>query len=151
MTYVTFEATIEPLEWGRSVYTVLPLPDDIMAALGHTARVEGEIAGHPVNLAPARAPVIGTAFLFTGKALLREIGIAPGEIVEIRLRPADPDAVDTPDDVAAALRAAGRSADLLALTPGKRRGLLHPISTAKRADTRARRITALLATLNKPD
>tara|TARA_R110002072_G_scaffold14284_1_gene59538 strand:- start:362 stop:565 length:204 start_codon:yes stop_codon:yes gene_type:complete len=30
-----------------------------------------------------------------------------------------------------------------ALTPGKRRGLLHPISSAKRAETRAKRIANL--------
>nr|WP_238941552.1 YdeI/OmpD-associated family protein [Jannaschia sp. Os4] len=118
-----------------------------MAALGEPRRVEGEIADHPVNLAPTRAPVRDGAFLWTGKALLAEIGIAPGEVVEVRLRPADPSEVEVPDDVAAALRAADRTAAWEATTPGRRRGMLQAVATAKRAETRAKRIAALVAGL----
>ncbi|MEM9798472.1 MAG: YdeI/OmpD-associated family protein [Pseudomonadota bacterium] len=145
--YVTFEGRIEPLEWGRSTYTILRLPADVMAALGSTKRVEGEIADHPVNLAPAKADVIDDAFLWTGKAFLDAAGLAPGDAVEVRLRPTDPDAVDVPDDVSASLRAAGRSAAWAALTPGKKRAALHQVATAKRAETRARRIAQLIADL----
>lgn len=145
--WVAFEAAVVPLEWGRATYTVLPLPDAVMAALGHPKRVEGEIADHPIEAAPARAPVIEGAFLWTGKALLREIGIAPGDVVEVRLRPADPDRVDVPPDVAAAIRAAGRTEAWAATTPGRRRAALHAVADAKRADTRTRRIAALVAAL----
>ena len=145
--WVAFEAAVEPMEWGRSVYTVLPLPDEVMAALGQPKRVEGEIADHPVNLAPTLAPVRDCAFLWTGKALLDAAGIAPGEVVEVRLRPADPDAVDLPDDVAAALRAAGRTAEWEAMTPGRRRAALQHVAAAKRTETRTKRIAALVATL----
>lgn len=146
---MTFEGRVEPVQWGRSIYTVLPLPTAIATALDRTGakRVEGEIADHPVNLAPARAPVIDGPFLWTGKTLLDAAGIAPGDPVEVRLRPADPDHVDLPADVATALAAAGRSADWAALSPGKRRGLLHRVETAKRAETRAKRIAALVAGL----
>lgn len=147
MSWVAFEAAVEPLEWGRATYTILRLPPEVMEALGRPRRVEGEIADHPVNLAPARAPVLEDAFLWTGKALLREIGIAPGEVVEVRLRPADPDAVEVPDDVALALRAAGRLEAWDALPPGRRRAALVPVAGAKRADTRIRRIAALVASL----
>ncbi|WP_179380066.1 YdeI/OmpD-associated family protein [Jannaschia marina] len=144
--WVTFEGRIEPLEWGRT-YTILRLPDDVMSALGAAKRVEGEIGDHPVNLAPARAPVIEGAFLWTGKSFLEVSGLEPGELVEVRLRPADPDHVELPDDVAAALRAAGRSADWAARTPGARRADLHRIATAKRAETRAKRIAAVIAAI----
>ncbi|MEO1613952.1 MAG: YdeI/OmpD-associated family protein, partial [Pseudomonadota bacterium] len=132
--YVHFEARIEPMEWGRSVYTVLPLPSEIMRALGDPKRVEGEIADYPVNLAPSRAPaeVFEGAFLWTGKSLLREAGVVPGELVDVRLRPADPNAVELPGDVSAALREADATAVWEALTPGRRRSLLQSVVTAKR-------------------
>lgn len=150
MSWVTFDAAIEPLEWGRNTYTILRLPPEIVAALGNAKRVEGEIGEHPVNLAITRAPVLDDAFLWAGKTFLDAAGIAPGEIVEIRLRPADPDAVDTPPDLLAALRAAERLGDWQALTPGKRRGLIYTIESAKRAGTRAKRIAAIVAALRLP-
>lgn len=147
MTDVTFEGRIEPLEWGRSTYTILRLPEEVVAALGNPKRVEGEIGDHPVNLGLARADVVAGAFLWTGKAFLDAAGIAPGEVLEIRLRATDPNEVEIPDDFAAALRAAGRSADWEALTAGKRRGLLYGVTSAKRPETRARRVAKLIASL----
>lgn len=145
--YIEFEASVEPMVWGDSTYTVLRLPTDVLEALTaqRARRVEGEINHHPVNLAITKAPVIDGAFVWAGKSLLREIGIEPGEPLEVRLRKAPDDVVDTPDDVAAALRRAGHTAAWEALTPGKRRGMLHQIATAKRAETRAKRISKLVA------
>ena len=133
---MTFEGAVEPLAWGR-VDLHHPAPADrrrpsALAAAG-ARRVEGEIDEHPVNLALSRAPVVEGVFLWAGQSLLDRIGIAPGERLEVRLRPAPDDAVDTPDDVAAALRRAGRTGAWEALTPGKRRGLLYQIDTAKTA------------------
>jgi hypothetical protein len=146
--FVTFEGRIEPLVWGKATYTIIRLPTDVLAALGPTRRVEGEIAEHPVNLAPTRAPVIDGAFLWAGQSLLERLGIAPGDCVEVRLRPAPDDRVDLPDDVAASLRASGRIAVWDALSPGKRRGLLYKIDTAKTDATRQKRIKALLDELS---
>ena len=144
--YHVFEGEIIPIELGKSTYTVLPLPDqiaDVLQAEG-ARRVEGEINDHPVNLALTKAPVIDHIFLWTGKSLLDEIGIAPGEPVDVRLRKAD-DSVETPEDVMLALRQADATAAWEALTPGKKRGLLHHVNIAKRAETRAKRITKLIA------
>ena len=74
------------------------------------------------------------------------IGIAPGDVLMVRLRKADADTIDLPNDVAQAPRAKGQTATWEALTPGKRRGLLHPINSAKRAETRAKRIANLTGT-----
>lgn len=145
--YVTFEAEIEPMQWGDTIYTVLRLPPDIQRALPDAKRLEGEFNDHPVNLAVARAPVIEDPFLWTGKSLLSRVGLEPGTRFEARLRVADPDAVDVPPDVTTALRAAGVSERWEALSPGKRRGLLHGIEQAKRADTRSRRIGKLVEAL----
>jgi hypothetical protein len=145
--WLRFEGRIEPLEWGRATYTILRLPPAVADALaaGKARRVEGEINDHPVNLALSRAPVVDGVFLWTGWTLLDRLSVEPGEPLEIRLRPADPDEVDTPDDLATALRAAGATAAWEALTPGRRRGLIHQVETARTAATRAKRIAALVA------
>lgn len=142
--YVEFDGRIVPLKWGKSVYTVLPLPQNVMNALARTKRVEGEINDHPINLAITRAPGIDTAFLWTGKSLLLEIGAKPGESVEVRLRPIDPGIVDLPDDISAALRASGKTARFQQLSAGKQRSLIHLVNTAKRPQTRAKRIATLI-------
>ncbi len=147
--YLSFEGRVIPLEWGKSVYTVLPVPDDIAEALQAqgTRRVEGEINDHPVNLALTKAPVFDGVFLWAAKSLLKEVGISPGEILDVRLRKADDAAVEVDDDIVLALRQ-GEATDLwAALTPGKQRGLLHGIKTAKRPETRAKRIHAMIAGL----
>lgn len=147
--WLSFDGRIEILAWGRATYTILPLPGAVVAALGAAGarRVEGEIAEHPVNLALTRAPVVEGVFLWTGRSLLDRIGVAPGAEVEVRLRPADSDAVEMPEDLAAALRAAGATAAWEALSPGKRRGHLYGIDSARTPATRARRAAALATTL----
>ncbi|MGL5011691.1 MAG: YdeI/OmpD-associated family protein [Paracoccaceae bacterium] len=146
--YVTFEGVVEPLVWGRATYTILRLPEDVVVALGPTKRVEGEINDHPVNLALTKAPVVDGVFLWAGQSLLDRVGITPGEELEVRLRPAADDRVDVPEDVLAALRAGDATALWEALTPGRQRGLLYQISTAKTQATRAKRIAALMAGLS---
>lgn len=142
--WVSFEAVVEPVVWGKATYTLQRLPDRAVAALGGAKRVEGEINAHWVNLALSRAPVVEGVFLWAGQSLLDRLGIVPGEVLEVRLRPAPDDQVDTPEDVAAALRAAGMTAEWEALTAGKRRGMLYQIGTAKTAPTRAKRIDAMI-------
>lgn len=143
--WIEFEGRVEPMIWGKATYRILRLPShvtDRLRSLG-AKRVEGEINEHPVNMALSRAPVVDGVFLWAGASVLDRIGIAPGEQLDIRLRPAPDDQVDTPDDVVLAIMAEGISASWEALTPGKRRGLLYQIRTAKTANTRAKRIAAL--------
>ena len=147
--YLTFTGRVETLVWGKSTYTILRLPPEVATALHPARRVEGEVNDHPVNLALTRAPVVEGVFLWAGQSLLDRVGVIPGEAVEVRLRPAPDDRVDTPDDLAAALRASGATAAWDALTPGKRRGLIYQISTAKTDATRCKRIAALIETLTE--
>jgi Bacteriocin-protection, YdeI or OmpD-Associated len=148
--YITFHGCVTPLEWGRATYTILRLPADVVTALGKTRRVEGEINDHPVNLALTRAPVCPDVFLWAGQSLLERVGIAPGELLEVRLHPAPDDQVDVADDVLAALRAGDVSQAWESLTPGKQRGFLHQINSAKTPATRAKRIAVLITTLKGP-
>lgn len=147
--FLSFEGRIEAVEWGRATYTVLILPDDVAAALHAEGakRVEGEINDYPVNLRLSKADAIPGIFLWTGKSLLEAAGISPDALVEVRLRKADPNHVETPVDVTEALMKANVMAWWETLTPGKKRSLLHSISTAKRQETRARRIVALAESL----
>lgn len=145
--WVVFEGAVEPVIWGKATYTILRLPDEAVAALGAARRVEGEINEHSVNLALSRAPAVEGVFPWAGASLLDRLGIVPGEPLEVRLRPAPDDQVDTPEDVAAALRAAGATAVWEGLRAGKRRGILYQIGTAKTAPTRAKRIEAMIQSL----
>lgn len=147
--YVTFEAAVEPMIWGRATYTVFRVPQTVVTALGPTRRVEGEIAEHPVNLALSRAPVFDGVFLWAGQSLLDRIGIDPNERVALRLRPAPEDLVDLPDDIAQALVAQGQLTVWQALTPGKQRGLIYQVTTAKTNVTRQKRIAKLLQGLTE--
>ena len=143
-----FEGVIVPLEWGKNTYTILPIPDDVIAALPKgTKRIEGELGDFPINLALTKAPVIDGVFVYTGKTFLRDSGLEVGQPFDARIRAVDPDLVDMPDDVAAALRIADRTSKWAKLTPGQQRGKLHLVNTAKRPDTRARRIATLIAEL----
>lgn len=148
-SYVSFEAVIEAVKWGRSTYTVLILPEEVAARfLGMGAkRVEGEIDDHPVNLGLSKADAIPGTFLWTGKSLLEAAGIEPGKVLDVRLRMTDPNAVDVPQDVTAALMKTGMLSVWEQLTPGKQRGLLHQVTSVKRAETRAKRITKLIEEL----
>jgi hypothetical protein len=147
--YVTFEGRIEPLVWGNSTYTILRLPPHIAddLAKGGTKRVEGELAEHPINLALSRGAGVEGVFLWAGQSLLDRTGLLVGRIVEVRLRPAPDDLVDTPEDVLTALHQGDALAQWGCLTPGKQRGMIYKIITAKTDGTRAKRIAALVSSL----
>ncbi len=144
---MAFEGRIEPVQWGKAVYTLIRLPPDIAAWLAEAGarRVEGEIGEIPVNLAISRAPVIDGPFLWAGASLLAKLAVLPGDPVEVRLRPVAPDIVETPDDVAAALHMADALAAWSGLTAGRRRGLIYGVESARTAATRERRIAALVS------
>lgn len=141
---------LAPLEWGRSVYTVVVLPEALVArarAEG-THRLEGSVDDVAVNVGIARTDVMPDAFFYAGKPLQRRLGLRPGDAVRCRLRPVDPDLVPVPDDVADALAATpSAEAAFAARTPPQRRQLLVPVEGAATAPTRARRIQELVRSL----
>lgn len=146
-----FDAVLEPLEWGRNVYTVIRVPAALEAAAAGwpTRRVTGTVEGVEVNLALNRADadLLLEPFLYAGTSLQRRTGLRPGDVATCVLRPADPDLVPVPDDVRAALVAVDRLATFEARRPAERRRLLVPIEDAAREETRARRVAALVASL----
>jgi hypothetical protein len=134
---------------GDKVFTIVPLPSEVISALGPTRRVEGELNEHPATLAISSAPneATGTPFLWAGKSMPDRAGLRPGDPLEARLRAASDDAVDVPADVLNALRSGGALDAWDRLSPGKKRALLHRIDTAKRAATRASRQSQLVDAL----
>lgn len=144
--WLAFDAPLEPMPWGKNVYTVVLMPEELAqaAAALKTRRVEGTMNGEPVNLGLNRADITPHAFVYAGKSLQRRLGIRPADVVECRLRPADPDEVPVPDDVATALADAGRTDAFERLRPAKRRQLLATIDFAASDATRASRIHDLV-------
>ncbi len=149
--WITFEGQITPMVWGDSIFTVLPIPDDIANDLRsrNAKRIEVELNDTPYNLALTKAPVIDHTFVYTGKSVLKETGIEPGDMIDVRLRIANPDMVEEPRDVLAALRESEAITQWERLTPGKKRGHLHQINSAKREATRKDRIRKLIVTLKQ--
>ena len=88
--------------------------------------------------------------------LIAEGRMRPAGLAEVERAKADgrwdaayagPSAAEVPDDLAAALEAAGLRAAFDALKRTERYSILHPLMTAKRPETRARRIAAALERL----
>jgi hypothetical protein len=100
-----------------------------------------------VNVGVDRADVLETAFLHAGQLLQRRLDARPGDVVSCRLRPADPDEVPLPDDVHRAWVDAARLVAFQRNSPAERRRLLQPIEQVARAQTRQRRIAALVRSL----
>jgi hypothetical protein len=147
-----FEAPLVRHPIGRDrvlVYTVVFLPPAVAADLplaGTPLRVEGEIADVP--FAGAFQPSRGDWFLMVGKDVLATSGTAVGDVVVVRFRVADPEAVAVPDALAAALEAdSAAQAAFATLSPGRRRGLAHRVASAKTPATMARRVAEVMASL----
>lgn len=147
--WLSFEGRVEPMVWGKTTYTILRLPPGIVAQLplADTRRIDLEVNDRSLNAAVTTHHEGDGHYVWMGKTTLSQLAIDPGDWLEVRLRPASPDEVDLPEDVALALRGADLTADWEALTPGKRRGMLHQINTVKRAETRAKRIAKLMDAL----
>jgi hypothetical protein len=95
----------------------------------------------------------GERLLRFGRAWLRDAGIEGGDVVLLRVRvDPDPDAVEVPDELAEALAAdPALEHRWEALTAGRRRTLAYPLERAKRPETRARRVQAILDELRALD
>ena len=149
MEWFSFEGQIVPMQWGKSTFTILPIPEDVNGALTeqNAKRVEIEINDTPLNLALTKAPVLDQTVVYTGKEVLKTLEVAPGELFDVRVRKADPNLVDEPADLVAALLQQEALSLWDGLTPGRKRGFLHHINAAKRPTTRSIRIDKLIADL----
>lgn len=150
-----FEGLLDRFGVGRDRkvwYTVLFLPESIAAELPFATfprlRVEGEIADVPVEGAWMPTGDRRRYFIVAPRVLKAggDGGVGVGDLVRMRFRIADQNAVDVPPELAAALACIADARTAWdALTPGKQRGLTHRVHGAKSAETRARRVAEVIS------
>jgi hypothetical protein len=126
--------------------TGIPVPEDVVTALGGGKRASVSVT---VNGYAYRSTLasMGGQFLIPFSADKRqESGIGGGDpiVVDLELDTA-PRTVEVPDDLAAALEAAGLRAAFDALAPSHRKAHVTAIEEARAAATRERRIAAAVA------
>ncbi|MBD8219938.1 DUF1905 domain-containing protein [Microbacterium sp. CFBP 13617] len=139
-----FETTLSQI--GNN--TGIAVPAEVVEALGggRRAAVVVDVNGY---VYPSTLAVMGGLQLIPFSADKRAAtGLSGGDpiVVELRLDTA-PRTVEVPDDLAAALDAAGARAAFDALAPSARKAHVANVEGAKTADTRARRITSLATKL----
>lgn len=159
MTFFTheFEATLSrhPIGKGERVvtYSVVYLPSDMATDLPFDAhprlRVDAEIADIPFNGAWQPAGD-GRSYLMVPKAVFTDAGAAIGDVVEVRFRLADQDAVDVPEILQRALTSdAEAQAKWDGLTAGTKRGFAYRVASAKLPKTIDKRVKEVMTMIRE--
>jgi hypothetical protein len=130
--------------------TVVYLPEEIAAQLPlekhPRLRISGEIGR--ASFRGAWQPQRGAWFLMISRRLLGESGYQAGDLAHVRFQVEAQDDVEVPEELTTALADDRQAAAAWGkLTPGKRRGLAHHVSSAKTAETRRKRVDKTLAFL----
>ena len=141
-----FESTVE---LGGKTATGIPIPDEVIEALGSSKRppVAITVNGHTYRTTAVR---MGGRFLVPLSAENREAaGVAAGEDITVDLEAdAAPREVTLPDDLAAAMDDEARAAyDGLSYT--HRKEWVRWVEEAKKAETRATRVEKTVAGLRE--
>lgn len=145
-----FTAPVERHEFDRWGYTVVYLPgsleDELPLHEHPRLRVDAEVEGWEMN--NALNPAGGRWYLILSRKMLRETGLKLGDEAHVRMSVADQDAVDVPAELLSGLAGdAKASKTWQSLTAGKRRGYAYRVSSAKREETRAKRVVEVLGEL----
>ena len=134
-----FRAPIVAADRGGA-YVVVPAT--VVDALGGGGRIPVRATFDGVEYRGSIASMGGEKVLGVLKAIRDQLGKVPGDAVVVTVARDDaPRTVTVPDDLGAALTAAGRRAAFDALSFSHQREYVEWIDDAKRAETRARRIT----------
>lgn len=143
-----FDATMSEYDFGRMAYTIVYLPASTKRRLPLAEyprlRIDGEING--VRFRGAVQPAgDGQYYLLLSKAFLKSAGLALGDRTLVAFDIADQEAVDVPVELEFALEANETAAAVWnRITAGKRRGLAHRVSSAKRVSTREARVEEVI-------
>jgi hypothetical protein len=134
---VTFRT--ELLQMGNNVG--IEVPEEIVLGFGAGRRVPVVVQLNGYTYPSTVASMGGRLLIPVAKAVREAAGVAGGEVHDVTLehdtssrRP------DLPDDLAAALDAAGARSAFDALPPGRAKEHVRTVVDAKKAETRARRV-----------
>lgn len=150
-TELSFEATME--NWAEGMdYCAVPVPAEITATLGTHGPVLvlarlNDSAPFQVSLFPVGG---GRHYVRLKGKVRKETGTKTGDRVRLRITVIDRADVSYPDDLLAALEAAGATAAFKALTPGKQQFIIRRIDEAAKPETRRKRIDAVVAETPQP-
>lgn len=139
-----FETTLS--QTGNN--TGIEVPADVVEQLGGGKRpaVLVDVNGYSYQ---STIGVMGGRFLIPFSSDKRAAtGLAGGDAITVELTlDTAPRTVEIPDDLAAALAAAGARGAFDALSPSARKAHVTKVTSAKAAETRTRRVEAVVATL----
>lgn len=97
----------------------------------------------------AIAPMAGRYLISFSSEKREATGLKGGETITVELAlDTEPRDVEVPDDLAAALAAAGVREAFDRLAPSRRKAHVTSVATAKAEDTRARRVAAVVTSLS---
>ena len=131
---------------GRN--TGIPVPPEVLEALGGGKRPAVAVAVNGSRFASTVGSMGGQALIPFSSERRAESGIGGGDELEVSLElDAAPREAAVPDDLAAALDGAGLRAAFDALAPSRRKAHVVSVEGAKAAETRERRIAAVLTAL----
>lgn len=141
---------VQKHDFGRMAFSVLYVPRSLEKQLPlqefPRLRIEAEINGVRHN--GALQPGGGRWFLMLSKRLQKLCQISLGDSVTVDFEIADQNAVDVPRELLHAIEADRRAEQLWdSLTTGKRRSLAHYVDSAKRPETREKRVEEVLELL----
>lgn len=140
-----FRTTI--LQSGKTA-TGIPVPDDVVAALGRGKRVPVVVTLNGHSYRSTVTPYNGQNLIGLSAENRAAAGVEGGQEIEVELAVDDaPRTVEVPDDLAAALAGPARAA-FDALSYSRRRAIVEPIEAAKTVETRERRIAKAVADLS---
>lgn len=145
MTRMRFDTTLS--QTGNN--TGIEVPPEVIDELGGGKRpaVVVDVNGY---VYASTVGVMGGRFLIPFSSDKRAAtGLSGGDAITVTLTlDTTPRTVEVPDDLAAALAAAGVRASFDALSPSARKAHVTSVESAKAADTRARRITVVVDKLS---
>jgi hypothetical protein len=134
--------------------TGIPVPDSVVAELGGAKNAAVAVrvrkSGSDTEWYEYRISIAtrGGYIMSFSSANRAASGLVAGDPLEVAIElDTAPRTVEIPDDLRAALTAVGRLDSLLALSYSKQRALVEPITEAKAAHTRERRIEKVVSDL----
>lgn len=149
MTSASFSTTL--LKDADTNATGIQVPGDAVVALGAGKKPKVKVTVNGYTYRSTVAVFGGDFFLPMSAEHRTKAGLAAGDSIEVSLElDTEPRLVDVPADLAAALHAAGLMAAFEAASYTNRKEFARQVTEAKSAETRARRIEAILKKLSLP-